>query len=427
MSGPQQRTIAREVTLDGVGVHSGEAASVTLAPAPPGSGVRFRRTDVEGGPEVPADLDHVSGTELGTSLGSGDTRVLTVEHVLAALVAVGIDNARVDVHGPELPARDGSFQDYVAALDQAGVVEQDEPARVLSLARPVALTKDAQQYVAAPATGLRVTATIDFQHPAIGRQLGSFNVTGGEFREKIASARTFGFEADAERLRARGLARGASLENTVVLDAHGVRNGALRFPDEFLRHKAGDLVGDLGLLGARLQAHVIAERPSHAGNVALAKAIRAEARYGSREPIMDAARIMQLLPHRYPMLLVDRIVHLEEGKRIVGVKAVTVNEPFFQGHFPGHPIMPGVLIVEAMAQVGGLLLMDKVPEAEKKVVYFMTIDEVKFRRPVTPGDTLVFDLEVLQLRRGICKMRGTGMVDGHVAAEAVLMASIVDR
>jgi UDP-3-O-[3-hydroxymyristoyl] N-acetylglucosamine deacetylase/3-hydroxyacyl-[acyl-carrier-protein] dehydratase len=274
---------------------------------------------------------------------------------------------------------------------------------------------------------LHVTATIDFPHAAIGRQTGSFAVDERTFRTELAPARTFGFKANAEALRARGLARGASLENTVVLDEQGVMNDALRFPDEFLRHKVGDVVGDLALLSARLDAHIVAERPSHAGNVALAKAILAQVRYGAREPVMDAARIMQLLPHRYPMLLVDRIVYLEEGKRIVGIKAVTVNEPFFQGHFPGHPIMPGVLIVEAMAQVGGLLLMDKVADAESKVVYFMTIDEVKFRRPVTPGDTLVFDLEVLQLRRGVCKMRGVGMVDGHVAAEAELMASIVDR
>jgi UDP-3-O-[3-hydroxymyristoyl] N-acetylglucosamine deacetylase/3-hydroxyacyl-[acyl-carrier-protein] dehydratase len=428
MSRPRQRTIAREVTLSGVGIHSGEPASVTFLPAGPGTGVRFRRTDRAGAPEVPADLEHVSGTELGTALGSGEARVLTVEHALAVLAALRIDNARVDVHGPEVPARDGSFLEYVSALESAGAVEQDAPAKVIRLRRAVSVTTEkGESYVAAPGACLRISATIDFPHAAIGRQSGSFQVDERAFRTEIAPARTFGFEADAEALRARGLARGASLENTVVLDERSVMNGPLRFPDEFLRHKVGDIVGDLALLGGRLEAHVVAERPSHAGNVALARAIAAEERYGSREPVMDAARIMQLLPHRYPMLLVDRIVHLEEGKRIVGVKNVTINEPFFQGHFPGHPIMPGVLIVEAMAQVGGLLLMDKVPDAEKRVVYFMTIDNVKFRRPVTPGDTLVCDLQVLQLRRGVCKMRGLGLVEGQVAAEAELMASIMDR
>lgn len=428
MSGPRQRTIAREVTLAGVGIHSGEAASLAILPAEPDTGVRFRRTDRGDQPEVPADLEHVAGTELGTSLGSGDARVLTVEHVLAALAAFRIDNARVEVHGPEVPARDGSFRDYVAAIEAAGAVELPAPARVIRVRRAVSVAAEkGQSYVAAPGTCLRISATIDFSHTAIGRQSGSFQVDERAFRDEIAPARTFGFEVDAEGLRARGLARGASLENTVVLDERSVMNGPLRFRDEFLRHKVGDIVGDLALLGARLEAHVVAERPSHAGNVALARAIAAEERYGSREPIMDAARIMQLLPHRYPMLLVDRIVHLEEGKRIVGVKNVTINEPFFQGHFPGHPIMPGVLIIEAMAQVGGLLLLEKLPDAEKKVVYFMTIDNAKFRRPVRPGDTLVCDLEVLQLRRGVCRMRGRGIVDGQLAAEAELMASIVDR
>lgn len=429
MSGPKQRTLAREVTLDGVGLHCGEATSLTLLPSDPGTGIRFRRVDEEGAEEIPASLEQVSGTDLGTTLGSGNSRILTVEHALAALAALRIDNVRVEVDGPEVPIRDGSFTDWVDAIDEAGVSEQDAEARVIRLAQPVSVTGNggSQSYVAAPGPGLRVSATIDFAHPTIGRQFGAFSVDQVTFRTELAPARTFGFRADAEKLRARGLALGASLDNTVVLDEDGVMNEGLRFADEFLRHKVGDVVGDLALLGARLEAHVIAERPSHAGNIGLAKAIRDQDRYGSREPVLDVTRIMQFLPHRYPMLLVDRIVHVEEMKRIVGIKNVTINEPFFQGHFPGHPIMPGVLIVEAMAQAGGLLLMEKLADADQKVVYFMTIDNVKFRRPVTPGDTLVFDLEVLQYRRGVCKMRGRGLVEGKVVAEAEFMASIVDR
>ncbi len=427
MSGPSQRTVSREITLKGVGLHSGEAASLTFRPAEPGTGLRFQRSDLPGRPEVPADLDHVTGTELGTTLGQGDATVRTVEHVLAALGALQIDNALIEVSGPEVPIRDGSFQDYAAALADARPVEQAAEARVISVSEPVAVTgADGQSYVATRGDRLRVSATIDFGHEAIGRQFGSFLVDEAAFRTELAPARTFGFKADAEALRARGLARGASLENTVVLDERGVMNGALRFEDEFLRHKVGDLVGDLALLGARLHAHVVAERPSHKGNIALAEALRAHHRRASREPVLDAARIMQFLPHRYPMLLVDRITALEEGKRIVGIKNVTVNEPFFQGHYPGHPIMPGVLIIEAMAQVGGLLLMKELSGEDKKVVYFMTMDHVKFRRPVVPGDTLVFEVEVLQLRRGVCKMRGQGLVEGKVAAEAEFMASIVD-
>ena len=428
MSGPSQRTISREVSLKGVGIHSGEEASVTFRGGDIGTGLRFRRADLEGQPCIPADLEHVASSDLGTTLAAGDAKVLTVEHVLAAFGALGIDNAIVDVHGPEVPIRDGSFADYLEALVDACPVEQSAEARVLTVSEPVSVSgAEAQSYVATRADGLRISATIDFDHTAIGRQFGSFGLDAEGFRKDIAPARTFGFKADAEALRARGLARGASLENTVVLDDGGVMNDGLRFEDEFLRHKVGDIVGDLVLLGARLHAHVVAERPSHKGNIALAEALRAQQRRSAREPVLDAARIMQCLPHRYPMLLVDRVTEIEKRKRIVGLKNVTINEPFFQGHYPGHPIMPGVLIVEAMAQCGGLLLMDELEGADDKVVYFMTMDNVKFRRPVVPGDTLVFELEVLQLRRGICKMRGEALVEGKVAAEAEFMASIVDR
>jgi len=428
MNGPKQRTVAREASLDGVGIHSGEEASLTFRPSEPGTGIRFLRTDRASAVEVRADLDCVSGTEYGTALGEGDSRVMTVEHVLAPLAALGIDNVLVEVAGPEAPIRDGSFADYLGVLRGAGVVEQDAVARVVSVSAPVTLAPaQGQSYVAVPGPGLRVSATIDFEHVEIGRQFGTFIVDEEGFSADLAPARTFGFKADAERLRSRGLALGASLENTVVLDETGVMNDGLRFEDEFLRHKVGDLVGDLALLGARIQGHIVAERPGHAGNVALASALRAHHRNHSREPVLDITRIMEILPHRYPMLLVDRIVEVEPGRRIVGLKNVTINEPFFQGHFPGHPIMPGVLIVEAMAQAGGLLLMDEIEDPEQKVVYFMTIDNVKFRRPVTPGDTLVFELEVLQTRRGVCKMRGRGLVEGKVAAEAEFMASIVDR
>ena len=424
----QQRTIAKDIKLSGHGVHSGEAATVTLKPAAAGSGISFRRIDLDGSPEVRATLDNVSDTRLGTTVGDGDTKVLTVEHLLASLVACQIDNVMIDVDGPEIPIRDGSFHDYFSAVRDAGVQELDAPAKVIRLKGPVADSKNGgQSYVAAPASGLTVSATIDFEHTAIGRQFGSFVVEANSFESQIARARTFGFKSDAEALRAEGLAKGASLENTVVLDEAGVMNDGLRFDDEFLRHKVGDIVGDLGLLGARLEAHVVAERPSHAGNVALARAIAAHARHGSREALMDVTKIMEYLPHRYPMLLVDRITDYDPGKRVVGIKNVTINEPFFQGHFPGHPVMPGVLIVEAMAQVGGLLLMDQVENPEGKVVYFMSVDRVKWRRPVTPGDTLVFELEMLQFRRGVCKVQGKAFVEGVLVSEAELMATIVDK
>ena len=428
MSHGNQHTIKETVFLDGVGVHSGAPATLTFLPAPANHGIRFKRTDLDGSPEIPVDLGHVAGTELGTSLGEGEVKVQTVEHVMAALAAKGIDNVLLELSGPEPPILDGSFQGYIEILEKAGAEEQEAPRAVIQIPEPVTLKLESGEfYVAAPGDGLRISATIEFEHPAIGRQFGTFFFSEGSFAQEIAPARTFGFKADTDALHDRGLALGASLENTVVLDENGVMNDDLRFPDEFLRHKVGDMVGDLALLGACLDLHIVAERPSHQGNVALARAVKRAAARGSGAPIVDVEKIMQYLPHRFPMLLVDRIVEVESGKRIVGIKNVTINEPFFQGHFPGHPIMPGVLIIEAMGQVGGLLLMDAVEKPEDYVVYFMALDNVKWRRPVVPGDQLVLELEMLQLRRHVCKMRGRGLVDGKVVAEADLLARMVER
>jgi UDP-3-O-[3-hydroxymyristoyl] N-acetylglucosamine deacetylase/3-hydroxyacyl-[acyl-carrier-protein] dehydratase len=430
MIGSKHRTIAKPVTLSGVGVHSGKRSSVTFRPDPEGPGIRFRRTDLEGAPDIPADLDHVVSTDLGTSVAAGEeTRIGTIEHVMAALWGAGVTRAIAEVEGPEPPILDGSFQGYLDALREAGIRELDAPVPCIRIPSPVTeeVGRDSR-YVAVPSECFQVSATIEFDHPLIGRQYGSFRFADGEFPSEIGRARTFGFEAEAEALHARGLALGASLDNAVVLSKSGILNDGLRFPDEFLRHKVGDLLGDLALLGSRIEAHVIAERPSHAGNIALARRIAISGRRNpSGAPIVDIQKILEYLPHRFPMLLVDRVIEFEAGKRIVGVKNVTINEPFFQGHYPGHPIMPGVLIIEAMAQVGGLLLMDMIESPEDKVVYFMSLDNVKWRRPVTPGDQLVFELQLLQFRRNVCRMKGEGYVDGHLVAEAELMARVVDR
>lgn len=428
MTPPKQRTIEKDVSLEGVGVHSGEASTLTFRPGDEGTGIRFRRLDLDGQPEIPADLDHVVATDHGTTLGLGDARVLTVEHVMAAAAARRVDNLLVELSGPEAPIRDGSFQDFFAGLGDAGTVEQDAPARLVTVHAPLSVDgRGGESYVAAPADGLRVSATIDFTHPAIGRQFGSFDVDEETFATDLASARTFGFKADAEDLYARGLAKGASLDNTIVLDDDGVMNEGLRFDDEYLRHKVGDLLGDLALLGGRVQGHIVAQRPSHAGNVALARALAEHSRREGREPFADIQKIMTFLPHRYPILLVDRIIDYEAGKRVVGLKNVTINEPFFQGHYPGHPIMPGVLIVEAMAQCGGLLMMDQAEDAAGKAMYFMSLDQVKWRKPVVPGDTLILELELLQFRRSICKLKGRAYVEGKLVAEAELMATIQDK
>ena len=424
---PRQRTLAGEHTLEGVGVHSGENASLTMGPAETG-GVRFRRVDLNGSPEIPADLDHVVGCEMGTSLGVGEVRVQTVEHVMAALYAAGVDHAVIELRGPETPILDGSFQRYLAAVSETGTVELQAPAEVISVRARLTVTRPTgSTYVVTPADALRVSATIDFEHQAIGRQHNSFAMSEEAFRREIAPARTFGFRHDAEALRARGLAMGTSLENTVVLDDEGIMNDSLRFEDEFVRHKIGDLIGDLALIGRRVRGHIVSECPSHEGNIKLARTLLKHAQTASHDLPIEVERIMEHLPHRYPFLLVDRILEFEPEKRIVGLKNVTISEPYFQGHFPGHPVMPGVLIIEAMAQAGGLLLMDSVPDAENKVVYFMSLDNVKWRKPVIPGDQLVFEVEMVQFRRNVCKLRGVAKVDGKVVAEADMMAGIVDR
>jgi len=279
-----------------------------------------------------------------------------------------------------------------------------------------------------PAPRLKLSATIEFPHPLIGRQSGTFDITEAAFAAELAPARTFGFVREVEALRAKGLISGGTTDNAIVLDETSVVGTALRWPDEFVRHKIADVLGDLALIGGRIRAHIVATRPSHRGNVALGKALKQRAlRMGA--PVMDVRQIVDVMPHRYPFLLVDRIIEIEDRKRIVGIKNVTINEPFFQGHFPGHPVMPGVLIIEAMAQVGGLLMMSLVPENdhEKKVVYFMSLDQVKWRRPVIPGDQLRFELDLLKWGGQRCRMKGVAYVDGNVVCEAEMMAAVVDK
>jgi UDP-3-O-[3-hydroxymyristoyl] N-acetylglucosamine deacetylase / 3-hydroxyacyl-[acyl-carrier-protein] dehydratase len=429
MTTPRQRTIGEARELEGVGLHTGSGVRMRIVPAEVQSGIRFRRVDLEGQPEIPAAVSSVVDVDRGTTLGLDGARVHTVEHVLSALAGACIDNVVVELNGAEPPACDGSAWLFTKLIEDARIVEQDAPAKLIELAGPLSLEEGDSSYTVSPSSSYEVSVTIRFDHPTIGRQFASVEVTPESYTREIASARTFGFLDEVEALRARGLARGGSAENAILLTADGLHEGIdLRFPDEFARHKVLDVIGDLSLLAGRLRAHVVAQRPSHRGNVALAKEIltQAEKRALAR-PILDVQQIFQYLPHRYPFLLVDRVVEYEERKRIIGLKNVTINEPFFMGHFPGHPIMPGVLIIEAMAQVGGLLLMDSIENPEEKIVYFMALDNVKWRRPVTPGDQIRFEVEVLQIRGRTAKMKGVGTVDGQVVAEAEMMARVVDR
>ena len=423
-----RRTIARPVTVAGTGLHLGRPCALTFEPASVGEGVRFRRTDRPGAPMIPAHVSVAVAAERRTQLGEGAAALHTVEHLLAAVAGLAIDDLTIAMDAAEPPIMDGSAEPFRAALIDAGLVDQGGEVAVLRLREPVRVVDGDSVYVATPAEGLELEVRIDFPHPLIGAQEGRYAVTPERFGAELAGARTFGLLSWVEELRAKGLIQGASTANTIALDATGVVETTLRWPDEFVRHKAMDVVGDLALAGCRVAARISATKPSHRGTVTLVRAMLAQAAgHSNRGQSVDIEQIMRILPHRYPFLLVDRIVEMQEKTRIVGIKNVTINEPFFQGHFPGHPIMPGVLIVEAMAQVGGVLLMGTVDAPETKVVYFMSLDNVKFRRPVKPGDQLRIEVDIVQLRSTMCRIKGVAKVDDVVVCEADMAAVVRDR
>ncbi len=461
MSSPRRQTILQSATLSGVGLHLGEACELTFRPAEPGRGIVFRRTDRDGAPEVPASIDVAVEAERRTQLGVGDEALHTVEHVLAAVAGLGVDDVVIEMNAAEPPILDGSAAPFVAALRGAGLVEHGAAADLLELSEPVRVIDGESVYEAFPSDRLELEVAIEFPHPLIGRQRARYVVTPTTFERELARARTFGFMREVDTLREKGLIRGASLDNTVVLDERSVLSDPLRWPDEFVRHKALDCVGDLALAGRRVRARIVAYKPSHRGTVTLVRELvrravpntfasptspapirmsTVESRPESStttaptpaaapgvRTMLGIEEIMKVLPHRYPFLLVDRIVELDPRARVVGIKNVTINEPFFQGHFPGHPIMPGVLIVEAMAQTGGMLLLGSFPDPAAKVVYFMSLDNVKFRKPVKPGDQLRFELDLTQIRGAVCRMHGVAKVDGEIVCEADMAAMVRDR
>ena len=437
----RQATLARDVTYEGVGIHTGERCHARFRPAPPGAGIRFVRTDLPDHPEIPvAPENAVYDAHQGrrTILRSGNAEVHTVEHLLAAVSGVGIDNIRIelDKREPGDPG-DGSAAMFVELLKQGGRQEQDEERRYIDLHGPVRFQRGIAELVAVPHSSLRLSVTIEYPQTFIGTQHAVFDVVPEVFEREIAPARTFVLHRDVEKLRQAGLIQGGSLNNAILVDDNRVVNeGGLRFPNEFVRHKALDLLGDLTLLGRPLRAHVMAWRSGHESHIPFVQEIASADRraVGFDLPPLpdgngrtwDINAISQIMPHRYPMLLVDRILELTDT-RVVGIKNVTFNESFFQGHFPGHPIMPAVLIIEAMAQAGGVLLLNKMERPKEKLVYFMGIDRAKFRRPVLPGDQLRFELDLLKLKGRICKMSGKAFVDGQLVAEAELLSTVVER
>lgn len=444
----QQQTLREPVTFSGVGLHSGNRVNLAFLPAPPNSGIRFRRVDLEGKPEVEARIEHVSETNRSTTLSKGNVKIHTVEHVLSAFAGLGVDNAVVELDANEPPIADGSSGEFGRMIEEAGVSAQAERREAFRLSNPIELHLGETTMSAFPHDRFKVSCTSSDRH---GRftQFFSLEVSPESWLRDLSPARTFCFFEEIEYLIKNGLIRGGSLENAVVIrDDAVLTTEPLRFPDEFVRHKILDIVGDLSLVGCPLGAHIIAIRPSHAANCELARQIAAQIKKpvltaqafsppslpakeaAGESPVKDGAsldtmQIMKVLPHRHPFLMVDRVTKIE-GNRITGVKNVSINEPFFEGHFPGHPIMPGVLQLEAMAQVAGILML-KQAENAGKLAYFMSAEDVKWRKPVRPGDVLVIEIELTKARGKIGKARGVCSVDGEPVSEAEVTFMLVDQ
>ncbi len=460
-----QRTIEKPVSISGVGLHTGVSCTMTFKPAPENHGIKFVRTDLGGSPEIPAVAEYVVDVARGTTLGLGEARVHTVEHVLAAVVGLQIDNIVIELDGVEPPVGDGSSIPYVNILIEAGFVQQEAPKDYLVIEDTIQFHSDEGQVdiVALPLDGFRATVMVDYQNPALGSQHSGMFDLEKEFVSEFAPARTFSFLSEIEMLADRGLIKGGNLDNAVVIVDKTVEDGemeqlkkklnldtdiyvgktgylndkTLRFRNEPVRHKLLDLLGDLALIGAPLKAQLLAARPGHKSNVEFAKQIRKlyqqkklikKYQFVKTEGVVfDIEAIQRILPHRYPFLLVDKIIHLELDKKIIGVKSVSFNEPFFPGHFPGHPVMPGVLIIEAMAQTGCILLINSFPDPTKKIAYFLQINNAKFRKTVLPGDQLVIEGELLTKKSKVASFAGKAYVNNVLVAEAEFMAAIVDR
>ncbi|MBI3510549.1 MAG: bifunctional UDP-3-O-[3-hydroxymyristoyl] N-acetylglucosamine deacetylase/3-hydroxyacyl-ACP dehydratase [Bacteroidetes bacterium] len=459
----KQRTIKKSVSVTGVGLHTGKKATLTFHPAPENHGFKFRRVDMDGQPVIDADCDNVVDTSRGTTLEQHGARVYTCEHALAAVAGCDLDNILIDLDAPEVPILDGSSWPYVMALEEAGFIEQNAAREYFELKENLTYEDPLKkvEMLAVPQDEFRVTVMVDYDSEVLGTQhAGMYRMA--DFKETISRCRTFVFLHELEALLAHNLIKGGDLDNAIVLvdkpisDEHiahlrkvfnkpdvevkgrGVLNNTkLHYYNEPARHKLLDIVGDLALVGVKMKIHILAARPGHAGNVEFAKKIKAlvkaertkkpdEFRFDPNAPaLFDSREIMKILPHRHPFLLVDKIIELTPD-HVVGVKNVTMTEFWTKGHFPDEPIMPGVLIVEAMAQTGGVLCLKTVPDPENYQTYFLKMDAVKFKQKVVPGDTCVFRLDFLSpIRRGLCHMRGVTYVNNKVVAEAEMLAQIV--
>ncbi len=459
----KQHTLSNSISISGTGLHTGVLVDMKLLPANPGFGIQFQRVDLPNNPIIKADCDLVTDTSRGTTLQVGDAKVSTVEHILAALVGSGVDNVLIEVNGPEIPIMDGSSAPFIELIESTGVLEQDAAKAWYSIDENIFHYDEAKrvEMVALPALDYQITTLIDFNSPVLGTQHAALT-TIKDFKAEISPCRTFCFLHELEALLKHDLIKGGDINNAIVVvdkpvtdeemgrlakvfnrekievKSEGYLNNLeLRFPNEPARHKLLDVIGDLALIGYPIKARIIANRPGHSSNVEFAKKIKQYIKKNKHvkdvpvynpalTPVFNLEQIEKLLPHRYPFLFVDKITELTDTV-IVGVKNVTFNEWFFPGHFPGNPVMPGVLQIEALAQTGGILCINAMPEG-KYDTYFLKIDNCKFKQMVKPGDTMLLKMELTApIRRGICEMRGTVYVGGKVATEADLVAQVVKR
>tara|TARA_B100000963_G_scaffold107756_1_gene93720 strand:+ start:662 stop:2065 length:1404 start_codon:yes stop_codon:yes gene_type:complete len=459
----KQRTLKGVVKLKGIGLHTGVVANLEIHPAPANHGYKFQRIDLEGKPVIKADVDRVISTERGTTLEQNDARVHTTEHVLAAVYGCQIDNALITVDGPEIPIMDGSALKFVEAIEAVGYEEQDAERVYFELTENIPWEDEENgiEFLAIPDVNYRLTVMVDYQSPALGTQHASMYHIG-EFNKEIAKCRTFVFLRELEYLAKNNLIKGGNLDNAIVLverqtisqdeltklakllgkedlkvsvDGIGVLNSTkLQYENEPARHKLLDIVGDLALIGRPIKAHILAARPGHSGNIRFAKVLKEQIKKQqqkgkffdlSQPPLYDINDIEKMLPHRFPFLMVDKIMEITEDS-IWGIKNITMNEPIFTGHFPGNPVFPGVLQIEAMAQVGGIFALSKVEDPHLYSTYFMKINNVKFKQKVLPGDSVVFELKLMSaIRRGLVEMAGTAYVNGKVVAEAEMLAQVI--
>ncbi len=434
----RQHTLAKAVSMTGTSLHTGEQVTLTLQPAPENFGFKFRRVDLDDKPFIPALAEKVQKVERATTIAEGGVNVHTVEHVLSALAGMGVDNAIIEMDANEPPIADGSARPYVELIKSAGLAEQKEARRIFEIREPIYQeTRDGTILTIVPDKKFRISCT-NVGPDGRFTQYFSTEITPETYEREISAARTFVYYEDIAPLMEKGLIKGGTLEAAIVIRGDSLLSKQpLRFEDEFVRHKILDIVGDLMLSGKRILGHVIAVRPGHGPNTELARAIvkqyetmrsmvPAAVDIPTGDAVLDINEVMKILPHRYPFLLVDRIIGFEGDTKCRGMKNVTINEPFFQGHFPGHPIMPGVLQLEAMAQVASVVLL-RMPGNQGKIGYFMSADNVKWRRPVLPGDTLIIETEILKIKRSIASGVGRCIVNGQIVSEADLMFSVVDR